>query len=339
MLFPNQETYRILATGGALKWRKSGILASEHHIWLHRSPRKLFCVHSIELLILHFHLPGFVKIWHTACSTASETSIFLQTHKWNFSIKNQQFRTFGKKFEISTFPELYRASYGIFRQTLVGGSVKWVLLWNPHKIFFLATGGARSGAERLKSHFFFIWVLHRSPIFDMSPDSGRRHQNWLPTTRVCHLDLRKKNRDTFWSKPPPELEKWQIWTRIYRARVAKVSFKTLLQPRFSQDPHKIANCFWPCGVRLWEWVRSKAETSTRPMTCKRSLLNEIWLIWVISKFQISAEIAEISTPRPTAKLKYSSFLHEIQILQAVCGAQSWEWVHSKAESSVLPATC
>ena len=149
----------------------------------------------------------------------------------------------------------------------------------------------------------------------------------------------KKNRDTFWSKPPPELEKWQIWTRIYRARVAKVSFKTLLQPRFSQDPHKIANCFWPCGVRLWEWVRSKAETSTRPMTCKRSLLNEIWLIWVISKFQISAEIAEISTPRPTAKLKYSSFLHEIQILQAVCGAQSWEWVHSKAESSVLPATC
>ena len=183
---------RILATGGALKSRKSGILAFEHHIWLHRSPRKLFCVHSIELLILHFHLPGFVKIWHTACSTASETSIFLQTHKWNFSIKNQQFRTFGKKFEISTFPELYRASYNIFRQTLVGGSVKWVLLWNPHKIFFLATGGARSGAERLKSHFFFIWVLHRSPIFDMSPDSGRRHQNWLPTTRVCHLDLRKK---------------------------------------------------------------------------------------------------------------------------------------------------
>ena len=88
-----------------------------------------------ELLILHLHLPGFVKIWHTACSTASETSIFLQTHKWNFSIKNQQFRTFGKKFEISTFPELYRASYGIFRQTLVGGSVKWVVLSIQRKFF------------------------------------------------------------------------------------------------------------------------------------------------------------------------------------------------------------
>ena len=66
-----------LATGGALFWRKRGILASERQIGLHRSPRTLFCGGLKDLFISYFQLTRFVEIWPTACSVASERSKFL----------------------------------------------------------------------------------------------------------------------------------------------------------------------------------------------------------------------------------------------------------------------
>ena len=181
-----------LATGGALFGRKRGILDLEHQIVLHRSLSKKFCAGSIDLFIFYFQLTGFVKIWLTGWSKASEVSIFPQTRKWKFFIKNQRLRKVLNNLGISTFPELYKALYAIFRQTLVVGDVKWSKVSIPRKIFLMATGGAPICLSTRNSHVFFQKVLHWSPIHLGPPDFERWHQNWLPTTRVCHLDLRRK---------------------------------------------------------------------------------------------------------------------------------------------------
>ena len=66
-----------LATGGALFSPKNVFFVFEHQLGLHRSQRRSFCVEPQDMFISYTQLTGFVEIWPTGCSVASESSKFL----------------------------------------------------------------------------------------------------------------------------------------------------------------------------------------------------------------------------------------------------------------------